>query len=222
MLTPCRPAAGTSRLEDLRRTVGADRGDPDGGRRADRHHARVSWPLAAAGGAADRRRAGRPRRSTGTRTRSRCTSWTTSPATQARVRGRVAGSENLGTTVWFKDALTRGAVDVVHFDMAWIGGLTEGRKVAALAEAFDRPIAPHDCTGPVDARCQPAPDAGRAERADPGDRARLHPRLLPGPRDRAAAHRAGLRLSADLSGLGLALLPDLRQRPDAKVRRSAL
>ncbi len=33
--------------------------------------------------------------------------------------------------------------------MAWIGGLSEGRKVAALAEAFDRPIAPHDCTGPV-------------------------------------------------------------------------
>ena len=68
---------------------------------------------------------------------------------QARVRGRVAGSENLGTKAWFREALARGAIDVVHFDMAWIGGLTEGRKVAALAEAFDRPIAPHDCTGPV-------------------------------------------------------------------------
>ena len=66
-----------------------------------------------------------------------------------RVRGRVAGSENLGTRPWYREAFGRGAIDVAHFDVAWIGGLTEGRKVAALAETFDRPIAPHDCTGPV-------------------------------------------------------------------------
>jgi hypothetical protein len=32
--------------------------------------------------------------------------------------------------------------------MGWIGGLT-GRKIAALAETFDRPISPHSCAGPV-------------------------------------------------------------------------
>ncbi len=30
-----------------------------------------------------------------------------------------------------------------------MGGITQARKVAALAEAFERPVAPHDCTGPV-------------------------------------------------------------------------
>ena len=35
------------------------------------------------------------------------------------------------------------------FDVGWVGGITEARKVAALAEAFERPVAPHDCTGPV-------------------------------------------------------------------------
>ena len=30
-----------------------------------------------------------------------------------------------------------------------MGGITTARKVAALAEAYERPVAPHDCTGPV-------------------------------------------------------------------------
>ena len=34
-------------------------------------------------------------------------------------------------------------------DLAWCGGLSEARKIAAMAEAWKLPIAPHDCTGPV-------------------------------------------------------------------------
>jgi L-alanine-DL-glutamate epimerase-like enolase superfamily enzyme len=34
-------------------------------------------------------------------------------------------------------------------DVGWCGGLTEARKIAALAEAYQRPVAPHDCNGPV-------------------------------------------------------------------------
>ena len=34
-------------------------------------------------------------------------------------------------------------------DLVWCGGLTEARRIAALAQARHRPIAPHDCTGPV-------------------------------------------------------------------------
>jgi L-alanine-DL-glutamate epimerase-like enolase superfamily enzyme len=66
-----------------------------------------------------------------------------------RVRGRVAGSENLGTLQWYREVFVRGALDVAHFDLAWIGGLSEGQRIAHLAQAFDRSIAPHDCTGPV-------------------------------------------------------------------------
>ncbi len=35
------------------------------------------------------------------------------------------------------------------FDAGWVGGLTEARKIAAMAEAHHLPIAPHDCTGPL-------------------------------------------------------------------------
>ena len=66
-----------------------------------------------------------------------------------RARGRVAGSENLGTLPWYREVFMRGAVDVAHFDIGWIGGLSEGQRIAHLAAAFDRSIAPHDCTGPL-------------------------------------------------------------------------
>ena len=42
-----------------------------------------------------------------------------------------------------------GAFDYAMLDLGWCGGLTEGRKIAALAESYNIPIAPHDCTGPV-------------------------------------------------------------------------
>jgi L-alanine-DL-glutamate epimerase-like enolase superfamily enzyme len=61
----------------------------------------------------------------------------------------VCASETLGGKVAFRDLLVAGATDVVMVDLTWCGGLTEARKIAALAEAWARPVAPHDCTGPV-------------------------------------------------------------------------
>jgi galactonate dehydratase len=141
---------------------------------------------------------------------------------KARVRGRVTGSENLGTAVWFREALTRGAIDVVHFDMAWIGGLTEGRKVTALAEAFDRPIAPHDCTGPVTLCANlhltlAAPNALILETVRAYTRGFYRDLVTTLPRI-----ERGFAYPLTAPGLGTALLPDLRHRPDAKTRRSAL
>lgn len=49
----------------------------------------------------------------------------------------------------FLPLLQRGAVDVVTVDVQWTGGLTEARKVAALADTYGVAVAPHDCTGPV-------------------------------------------------------------------------
>jgi len=68
---------------------------------------------------------------------------------KAVTTARVCGSENLGTKAWYAEAFERGCIDVAHFDLCWIGGLTEGRKIAALAETYERPIAPHDCVGPI-------------------------------------------------------------------------
>jgi galactonate dehydratase len=61
----------------------------------------------------------------------------------------VCASETLGSRFPYKDMLDRDAIDVVMVDLCWTGGLTEGRKIAALAETWHRPFAPHDCTGPI-------------------------------------------------------------------------
>ncbi|WP_460448511.1 mandelate racemase/muconate lactonizing enzyme family protein [Alsobacter sp. SYSU BS001988] len=61
----------------------------------------------------------------------------------------VCASETLGTRYAYKEYLDRGAAHVVMADLCWTGGLTEGRKIAAMAETYHRPFAPHDCIGPV-------------------------------------------------------------------------
>ena len=61
----------------------------------------------------------------------------------------ICASETLGGKVAYRDLLVASATDVVMLDLTWCGGLTEARKIAALAEAWARPVAPHDCTGPV-------------------------------------------------------------------------
>ena len=61
----------------------------------------------------------------------------------------ICASETLGTRWAFRDLLQSGAAGVVMLDLAWCGGLSEARKIAAMAEAWHLPIAPHDCTGPV-------------------------------------------------------------------------
>jgi galactonate dehydratase len=61
----------------------------------------------------------------------------------------ICASETLGTRWAFRDLLESEAVGVVMLDLAWCGGISEARKIAAMAEAWHLSIAPHDCTGPV-------------------------------------------------------------------------
>ncbi len=61
----------------------------------------------------------------------------------------VCASETLGTRWAFRDLLETGAAGVVMLDIAWCGGISEARKIAAMAEAWHLPVAPHDCTGPI-------------------------------------------------------------------------
>lgn len=58
-------------------------------------------------------------------------------------------SETLGSRFAYKDYLDRDAAHVVMADLCWTGGLTEGRKIAAMADTYHRPFAAHDCIGPV-------------------------------------------------------------------------
>ena len=49
----------------------------------------------------------------------------------------------------FKDILALGAVDYIQPDVSHAGGIMELKKIAALAEAYYIPFAPHNPSGPV-------------------------------------------------------------------------
>jgi L-alanine-DL-glutamate epimerase-like enolase superfamily enzyme len=68
---------------------------------------------------------------------------------RSRVKAPVAGSEALGTALWYRDALAAGAIDYMHYDLGWIGGITEALRISGIAHAHNRMMCPHDCTGPV-------------------------------------------------------------------------
>ncbi len=132
----------------------------------------------------------------------------------------VIGSETLGTRAAFRGLLEAQAVDYVMFDVGWCGGLSESRKIGALADTYKRPVAAHDCVGPVILM------------------ASIHlafhlPNTLIQEVVRAFLHgfyrdlvthvpeiNRGFLAPPDASGLGVELLPDFRQRPGARVRRS--
>jgi len=61
----------------------------------------------------------------------------------------IATGENLAGRRGYQPLLDANVIDVAIVDLGWTGGITEAGKIAALAEMYGRPVAPHDCTGPI-------------------------------------------------------------------------
>lgn len=61
----------------------------------------------------------------------------------------ICASETLYGASGFRDVIETNAVGVIMPDLGWCGGLSEGRRIGVLADAWRIPLAPHDCTGPV-------------------------------------------------------------------------
>jgi len=61
----------------------------------------------------------------------------------------VATGERLTTKFLFRELLVRQAADIIQPDLCHAGGLTEVKKIAAMAEASYVRVAPHNATGPI-------------------------------------------------------------------------
>ena len=55
----------------------------------------------------------------------------------------ISGGEHEFTMYGFRDMLEAKAVDIIQFDTNRVGGITQARKVCAMAEAFEVPVIPH-------------------------------------------------------------------------------
>jgi L-alanine-DL-glutamate epimerase-like enolase superfamily enzyme len=132
-----------------------------------------------------------------------------------------AGSEHLGSRFAFRDLLERRAVDIVLFDPGWVGGISEGKKVAGLADAHHLPFCPHECTGPVAMiagihLCLSSPNALLQETVRAYWTGAYRQIVATLPRI-----EGGYAYPPEGSGLGTALRPDFFARSDARIRRSA-
>ena len=68
---------------------------------------------------------------------------------EARLATPIAGYETELGLYGFRELIRRGAVDIVQVDIAWSGGFSEGRRIAAYAQAHHRMVAPHAFAGAV-------------------------------------------------------------------------
>jgi D-galactarolactone cycloisomerase len=85
--------------------------------------------------------------------------WLEEPVATDDVAGSAAVATALATPVagyetevgldGFRELITRGAVDIVQPDLAWSGGFSECRRIAAFAQAHHRMVAPHAFAGAV-------------------------------------------------------------------------
>ena len=134
----------------------------------------------------------------------------------------VCASETLGSRWSYKEYLDRDAAHVVMVDLCWTGGLTEGRKIAAMAETYHRPFAPHDCIGPVGFAAAvhasfSQPNTLIQESVRAFYRGWYNELVTAVPRI-----ENGYVYPMEGEGLGLELRPEVFERPDLTVRRSTL
>ena len=132
----------------------------------------------------------------------------------------ICASETLSYKWGFKDYLQTGVAGVAMLDLSWCGGLSEARKIGAMADAWQLPVAPHDCTGPVVWAASThlslhAPNALVQESV----RAFFTGWYKELVTELPVVENGMISLN-NKPGLGLELLPDLHKRADAVVRIS--
>ena len=75
------------------------------------------------------------------------------PEALARLSGLSSTPIALGERLYsrwdFKAVLVSGAADIIQPDLSHAGGISEARKIAAMAEAYDVAVAPHCPLGPL-------------------------------------------------------------------------
>jgi L-alanine-DL-glutamate epimerase-like enolase superfamily enzyme len=135
-------------------------------------------------------------------------------------RSPIAVGETRGGRADFRQLLDLEALSMVILDLSWCGGISEARKIAAMAESYHVPVAFHDCTGPVvlavsthlalNARNCWVQEMVRAFYY--GWYHRFVTQLPP-------VNKGEITVPAG-PGLGLALQPDVTRRPGVRVRRT--
>jgi L-alanine-DL-glutamate epimerase-like enolase superfamily enzyme len=134
----------------------------------------------------------------------------------------VCASETIATRWGYRELLDLNGTDFVMPDLGWVGGVSEAKKIATMAETSALPLAPHDCTGPVVWTASThlslnAPNAVLQESV----RAFYTGWYRDVTTDLPQVEQ-GMITAPEGPGLGMDLLPDIQNRKDAIQRISSL
>lgn len=129
----------------------------------------------------------------------------------------IIASEMLVNRYQYRQLMELRATDIIMIDPTWVGGISESRKIATLAESFGLPVAMHDCTGPFTlmAGLQVALSSSNAIYQE-SVRAYIrtwYADLVP----HSVEIVDGKILPPTSPGIGTYLLPQVFERPDATV-----
>jgi len=136
---------------------------------------------------------------------------------QEATKTPVCISERLLSRWQLRQFIENGSARIVMPDLIWTGGISETRKIAILASAHQVPVAPHDCTGPVNIFacaqvCYASPNAMIQEH-QPGFAAGWYKEFT----DPHLDIRAGFLHASERPGIGTRLEKGVRDRSDAIV-----
>ena len=131
-------------------------------------------------------------------------------------------SERMAGRMQFEQLLEARAARFVMFDLCWCGGLSEGRKIAAMADAHLLPFAPHTAGGPLlfyasTHLTTAMPNVWIQESVQ-----RYYERDWPAMLDNPIVPKNGAVEAPDLPGFGMRVKPEAWDHPAAVRQTTAL
>jgi L-alanine-DL-glutamate epimerase-like enolase superfamily enzyme len=131
-------------------------------------------------------------------------------------------SETLSGRSSFREVLEKQAARIIMLDLSWVGGITEAKKIASMAETWHLPVAPHDCTGPVVLTASTHLSINLPNALIQETVRAFHTGWYRELVTNLPTIENGMIRPPDGPGLGLELLPGLETRADAQRRVSDL
>jgi galactonate dehydratase len=140
---------------------------------------------------------------------------------RAAVKVPIAAGERLASLYEVRPFLEAGALDFLQCDVITCGGITGARKIAALAEAYYVPFAPHNPNGPIATAASAQllasiPNASVLESVGSADDEARFAAIVDG----ALVAQEGEIAVPTAPGLGVELRPDALERFPAEPRRA--
>ncbi|MFN8006456.1 MAG: mandelate racemase/muconate lactonizing enzyme family protein [Terriglobia bacterium] len=131
-------------------------------------------------------------------------------------------SERMAGRMQYIQLLESRAAKYVMFDVCWCGGISEARKIASMAEAFQLPIAPHTAGGPLLFYASTHLSTAATNVAIQESVQRYYETDWPKMLENPIIPKNGTVSAPDLPGFGMLIKPEVWDHPAAIRRTSTL